>query len=332
MSKPSLHSEWRAFLAQNPTVSHDDDQRNAAFFTSPGGSLLATHVSSMDTRVPARDDHQIPIRIYVPKENQSSNRIIIFYHSGAFLEGSVDTEDISCRYMAMGCRSTVISVDYRLSLAYAYPVPMDDAWDAFEYVVRNLPTIMPKHMTPVRLVVSGTSSGGQLAAIVSQRARDWLRDSRNAAVAANIILSGVLLRAPVTVRGTDGAFIPPAFRELHQSWAEELETNLDRLGMAENHDLLGVPIEERTQPDAYPLWGRFDGLPKTYIQICDVDILRDDAVCYARGLRNAGVEVRLSMYESLPHIFWVYAPGLEVSRQAQEDCVNGLGWLLGSTE
>jgi acetyl esterase/lipase len=62
-------------------------------------------------------------------------------------------------------------------------------------------------------------------------------------------------------------------------------------------DLLGVPIEERTQPDAYPLWGRFDGLPKTYIQICDVDILRDDAVCYARGLRNAGVEVRLSMYE-----------------------------------
>jgi acetyl esterase/lipase len=114
---------------------------------------------------------------------------------------------------------------------------MDDAWDAFEYVVRNLPTIMPKHMTPVRLVVSGTSSGGQLAAIVSQRARDWLRDSRNAAVAANIILSGVLLRAPVTVRGTDGAFIPPAFRELHQSWAEELETNLDRLGMAENHGL-----------------------------------------------------------------------------------------------
>jgi acetyl esterase/lipase len=115
-------------------------------------------------------------------------------------------------------------------------------------------------------------------------------------------------------------------------------------------DFLGVPITERTQPDAYPLWGRFDGLPKTYIQICDVDILRDDEVCYARALQSAGIEVRLSMYKvcywhlmlsfwkrgsnaqkSLPHIFWVYAPELDVSTQAQEDCVNGLGWLLSST-
>jgi acetyl esterase/lipase len=114
---------------------------------------------------------------------------------------------------------------------------MNDAWDAFGWVVRNLSAIVPEHITPIRLVISGTSSGGQLAAIVSQRARDWLQDLRNATVAANIILSGVLLRAPVTVRGTDGAFIPPAFRDLHRSWAEKLETNLDRLGMAENHGL-----------------------------------------------------------------------------------------------
>ncbi|KAB8229015.1 putative lipase/esterase [Aspergillus alliaceus] len=332
MTKPSLNPEWRAFLARNHTVSHDDDQRNAAFFSSTDGSLLAAHVSSVDTRVPARDDHQIPIRIYAPKEDQSSDRIVIFYHSGGFVEGNVDTEDISCRYMVMGSRSTVISVNYRLSPTYAYPVPMNDAWDAFEYVVRNLSIIVPKHIPPVRLVIAGTSSGGQLAAIVSQRARDWLQDPRTATVAANIILSGVLLRAPVTVRSTDRAFIPPAFRELHGSWAEKLETNLDRLGMAENHDLLGVPIAKRIQPDAYPLWGRFGGLPKTYIQICEVDILRDDAVCYAQGLRSAGVEVRLSMYESLPHIFWVYAPQLEVSRRAQEDCVNGLEWLLSSVE
>jgi acetyl esterase/lipase len=91
--KPSLHSEWVAFLARNPTVSHDDDQRNTAFFSSPVGSLLATQVSSMDTTVPARDGYLIPIRIYAPKEYQSSDRITIFYHSGGFVEGSVDTED-----------------------------------------------------------------------------------------------------------------------------------------------------------------------------------------------------------------------------------------------
>ncbi|KAK9656748.1 hypothetical protein HCH54_001411 [Aspergillus fumigatus] len=44
------------------------------------------------------------------------------------------------------------------------------------------------------------------------------------------------------------------------------------------------------------------------------------------------IAVRVSFYQSLPHIFWVYAPQLEVSRQAQDDCVNGLRWLLGLTE
>jgi acetyl esterase/lipase len=154
----------------------------------------------------------------------------------------------------------------------------------------------------------------------------------------------------VTVRGTDGAFIPPAFRDLHQSWAEKLETNLTMLGMAENHgldapqccrgrvrfvmltsdhlDLLGVPITERKQPDAYPLWGRFDGLPKTYIQICGVDILRDDAVCYARALQNAGIEVRLSMYEVC---YWhLMLSSWRRGSNAQSRCRTFSGYMLPS--
>ncbi|KAH1487424.1 hypothetical protein KXV92_007530 [Aspergillus fumigatus] len=282
-----LHSEWTAFLAQNPTVSHDDESRNRRFLSSPEGRVLAEQVSSVDTTVPARDNHLIPIRIYTPKDH-SSDAVVIFYHSGGFVQGSLDTEDISCRHMALGGPSTVISVDYRLSPAHQYPIPLNDGWDSFEYIITNLPTLLPKHGASARVVISGTSSGGQ----IQQRQQD-----------------------------------------LHQSWTEELETaKLDRQGIAENHDLLGVPWPERAHPDAYPLWGRFDGLPKTYVQICDVDILRDDAVCYVRGLQNADIAVRVSFYQSLPHIFWVYAPQLEVSRQAQDDCVNGLRWLLGLTE
>jgi hypothetical protein len=97
-----------------------------------------------------------------------------------------------------------------------------------------------------------------------------------------------------------------------------------------------------------------------------VDILRDDAVCYAQGLQDSGVEVHQTTYkvcmildisiepisgwlkikeksivpilsdrnimQSLPHIFWVYAQHLEVSKKAQKDCVHGLRWLLGITD
>jgi acetyl esterase/lipase len=142
--------------------------------------------------------------------------------------------------MALRGPSTVISVDYRLSPAHQYPIPINDGWDAFEYIVTNLPTLLPKHGASVRVVISGTSSGGQIAAIVSQKARDWMRDPTKTTAAAGVTISGVLLRAPVTVRGTDAALIPPCFRDLHQSWTEELETKLNRQGMAENHGSCGI--------------------------------------------------------------------------------------------
>lgn len=51
----------------------------------------------------------------------------------------------------------------------------------------------------------------------------------------------------------------------------------------------------------YPLWGDLKGLPRTYIQLCGVDILRDDGVCYAQALRDAGVEVQETLYEACCH-------------------------------
>lgn len=89
---PSLHPEWSAFLALNPTTSHDENGRNEQFLSSPENHALASQVSSFDTTVPARDNHPIPIRIYTPRDH-SPETIVIFYHSGGFVVGSLDTED-----------------------------------------------------------------------------------------------------------------------------------------------------------------------------------------------------------------------------------------------
>ncbi|EED23512.1 lipase/esterase, putative [Talaromyces stipitatus ATCC 10500] len=325
-----LHAEWSSFITQHPKIRHDDHQRNRDFYDSPAGHKFVTEVLTIDTTIPASDDHNIPIRIYTAKRSELSHGVVIFFHSGGFTSGSLETEDVSCRYMALSGPLTVLSVEYRLSPAYTFPVPVNDGWDAFRYIVTNLSSLVA-NLAPgmVNMVVSGTSSGGQLAAIVSQRAQTWMKGNISC---AKITMSGVLLRAPVTVNGTDSHFIPPRLRDIHKSWCAELETTLlKRHEMEENHDALGVPLNERNSPEAYPLWGQFHGLPKVYIQICDVDILRDDAVCYAQSLRDAGVEVQESLYLDLPHIFWIYAHHLDVSKKAQEDCVQGLNWLLAST-
>lgn len=131
--------------------------------------------------------------------------------------------------MALGGPFTIISVEYRLSPDHLFPVPINDGWDAFEYIVSHLPDLVPNAIRSLNLVLSGTSSGGQLAAMVSQRARDWLQGE-------TVKLAGVLLRAPVTVRGVETESIPRRFRDAHGSWCAELETvRLDRAGMKEIH-------------------------------------------------------------------------------------------------
>jgi len=139
--------------------------------------------------------------------------------------------------MALNAPVTVISVEYRLSPAYKYPIPMNDGIDAFQHIASNVQQFVAQPSEPIKLVLSGTSSGGHLAAIVSQNARNWFQMPQNEKLASQVQLSGVLLRAPVTVNAMDGvALVPPMYKSLHQSWMMQYEgADLDRLSMTYNH-------------------------------------------------------------------------------------------------
>lgn len=139
--------------------------------------------------------------------------------------------------MALNAPVTVVSVEYRLSPAYKYPIPMSDGIDAFQYIASNVQQFVAQAIEPVKLVLSGTSSGGHLAAIISQNARSWFQMPQNEKLASQVQLSGVLLRAPVTVNAIDsGSLVPPMYKALHQSWMMQYEgADLDRLSMTYNH-------------------------------------------------------------------------------------------------
>lgn len=49
-----------------------------------------------------------------------------------------------------------------------------------------------------------------------------------------------------------------------QSYACHSRTEIVALTTLAPRDF-GVPIPERTSRNAYPLWGRFNGLPRTYV-------------------------------------------------------------------
>jgi hypothetical protein len=118
---------------------------------------------------------------------------------------------------------------------------MNDAWDAFVYVFMNSDQFLPGPTDEIKVVVAGSWSGEQLAALVSQKARDLFTDDAGAKLPSSPTLhfSGVLLRNPVTVCTTDRFFIPPKYREIHQSFVPEFDTAVcSRRGLNACHGVI----------------------------------------------------------------------------------------------
>jgi len=124
-----------------------------------------------DVAIPAAG-RRIPARVYRPKSagpGQDPLPVIVYYHGGGFVTGSVEIFDDLARTLGNSTSSIVVSVDYRLAPAHPYPAAVDDAYAALEWVAGNSETL---GADPARVSVAGDSAGGNLAAVVSLRARD----------------------------------------------------------------------------------------------------------------------------------------------------------------
>ena len=281
-------------------------------------SRLAKGLSIADSVIAGSDGFQIPVRTYQISTNNNpefsvepNENLVIYYHGGGLFVGDLDSEDLSCRRICKETSSTVISIDYRLMPNHQPHLAVQDAWEGFK-------AISTKY-APKTLVVVGSSSGGQLAAQVSQCARADIgtgveRDRKE--------IDGLLLRCPVTCDPTNnGIHLPPRFKEMHGSFSPSFETSLVRLDPGwMKPKAPNLPLEA----DA------FDGLPRTFFQQCTNDIFYSDGVCYAQALVDAGVEVRVDVLDGWPHTFWLKAPQLERALEAEQGMIDGLLWLQGN--
>ena len=61
--------------------------------------------------------------------------------------------------------------------------------------------------------------------------------------------------------------------------------------------------QDATNPKASPLYARLDNLPPIRIDVGDDELLLADSIRYADLSRAAGVEIALSVWEGMPHVF-----------------------------
>jgi acetyl esterase len=242
-----------------------------------------------DLRVEDRTANGVPVRIYWPQSEAGNLPIVVFYHGGGFALGDLETHDPVARAHAVGADAIVVSVDYRLAPEHPFPAGLDDSWAALQWTAEHANELGGD---PARIAVAGDSAGGNLAAVIAQRARDE---------------GGPTL----------------AFQLL---WYPSITADLSLPSFAENAD---APILNREVIDAFLTWyapgvdisdpkalpvtlapcnaADFSGLAPAFIGSAEHDPLRDDAALYAKVLNDAGVPAELSNEGTLVHGYVSFA-------------------------
>src|ERR1700744_1267970 len=199
-------------------------------------------------------------RVYSPSAGAPG--LVVYYHGGGWVVGSLDGWDSSVRALAVASGCDVVSVDYRLAPEHVFPAAADDAYDALVWAAS---TSGPAQGRPI--VVAGDSAGGNLAAVAALRARDF--------GGPPVVLQ--VLVYPVVDCDLDRR----SYREFD---GDELIVN--RRDMAWFWDHYAADPASRSNPYASPLRApRPSGLPPVYLVTAEHDPLRDEGFAYADRLR-----------------------------------------------
>ncbi len=122
---------------------------------------------SYDVQVPAADGGQFTVRVLIPEGEIRA--LVVYYHGGGWVIGNIDESDNLARTLANGLHAAVVNVDYRLAPEHRYPAAADDSWAALQWAHEHMAEIAGG---TVPLIVMGDSAGGNLSAVVAQKARD----------------------------------------------------------------------------------------------------------------------------------------------------------------
>ncbi|HEX9339368.1 MAG TPA: alpha/beta hydrolase, partial [Pseudonocardiaceae bacterium] len=78
-----------------------------------GGPIIG-QVDCRDLVIPG-EDGMIPARLYTPTGLAEGSGLLVFYHGGGWVIGSLASHDNTCRFLARAAGVRVLSVDYRLA-------------------------------------------------------------------------------------------------------------------------------------------------------------------------------------------------------------------------
>lgn len=285
------------------------DRRELATVGTPGPRVRITEHEVSPDGWPA-----FRVRVYYPQpadEDTSPDErpvpAVLSFYGGAFRIGGIDypTTDAAHRRRALDSGVAIAAVDYALAPEQRYPVAVEQAYAALEWLFRDADVL---GIDRGRIGVAGASAGANIAAALTLVNRD--RAGHPLRLQVLEVPVADLTGRHLDLRATRALGIPRfiAVRELR---------SVARTYLAKARDA--------RSPYASPLLAESHaGLPPAVIFTAEYDPLRGDGAAYADALRRGGVDASAVEYLGVTHDTPIFTGALPAARRWHDDVVCAL--------
>ncbi|MBV4487251.1 alpha/beta hydrolase [Pseudomonas sp. SWRI153] len=230
----------------------------------------------------ARDGAALALRLYRPDGVPSPLPVLVYFHGGGFVVGSLDSHDGVCREFCQRTPCAVLSVGYRRAPEHRFPTALEDGEDALSWLAEQAATL---GLDGSRVVFGGDSAGATLATVLAIQA---VVQPHTVAIAPK----AQLLCYPVT----------------DASRAHDSRLLFGEGYLLENDTLEWFYQHYARAPEDYLDW-RFSpllaedlrGVAPAIVLLAGFDPLLDEGQAYVDKLREHGVRVEVERCEGLTH-------------------------------
>lgn len=221
----------------------------------------------------------VPALVSTPAAGEN-HPIMVYFHGGGWIGGSVTTVDNICRALADRSGHIVINVDYRLAPEHKFPAGLEDAYAAVEYAAQRGHELGGD---PSRIVVAGDSAGGNFATVCCLLAHQR---------GGPPISHQVLIYPGVDISG--------AYEAQH---GPQADSGGSVLGAFMTRQYVDDPASLRDPRCSPWLIEDLSFMPPATVLTAEYCFIRDQGEAYGARLAASGVPTRTVRYNGLSHAF-----------------------------
>ena len=249
------------------------------------------------------DLENFSMKLLSRKENPNFKKVILQLHGGGYI-GSIYNNyyNVAVYYCEAGDGICVLSPDYRVAPEHPYPAALEDALSSYQWLLNH-------GWKAEQIILVGDSAGGGLAMALTM----YLRDHDMP------LPCGIIAMSPWTDLTASGESYRLNY-ELDPLFGNTKESMIYINDYPGDHD--------KKDPYISPIYGNFRKFPPMLIQVGSTEMLLSDSITAASMADIVGVEVRLSIYDDMFHVFQLSGKLIPEAKKAWDEIETFIHLLL----